>query len=222
MGDLAGLHAQARRLILALRSGLDRLEAQEGMPGGTASPALAKDMHSKLLDLQRTSREMDALFRMQAMGSTANGQLLWKRKVEQVAEEADHLRTAFDRQASRERRKQIEEQERAELLARRSNAPNWQSEMEAEAAVRGNVSNSRRILDEAFETGTAILGSMSSQRDTLKAAQRKALDVINSVGLSDSLLRVIDRRQRMDRWITYGGMVLATCLLIGMWWWLRR
>lgn len=41
----------------------------------------------------------------------------------------------------------------------------------------------------------------------LQAAQRKALDVINSVGLSDSLLRVIDRRQRMDCWITYGGMV---------------
>lgn len=31
MGDLAGLHAQARRLILALRGGLDRLEAQEGV-----------------------------------------------------------------------------------------------------------------------------------------------------------------------------------------------
>jgi hypothetical protein len=31
MGDLASLHAQARRLIVALRSGLDRLEAQEGV-----------------------------------------------------------------------------------------------------------------------------------------------------------------------------------------------
>ncbi len=31
MGDLASLHGQARRLILALRNGLDRLEAQEGV-----------------------------------------------------------------------------------------------------------------------------------------------------------------------------------------------
>lgn len=44
-----------------------------------------------------------------------------------------------------------------------------------------------------------------------QAAQRKVLDVLNSVGLSDALLRVIDRRQRLDRWITYGGMVRATC-----------
>ena len=31
MGDLAGLHSQARRLILALRRGIDRLEALESV-----------------------------------------------------------------------------------------------------------------------------------------------------------------------------------------------
>jgi hypothetical protein len=41
-------------------------------------------------------------------------------------------------------------------------------QMAAEAAVRGSVGTSRRVLDEAYETGTAILGSMASQRDTLK------------------------------------------------------
>ena len=40
--------------------------------------------------------------------------------------------------------------------------------MAAEAAVRGSVGTSRRVLDEAYETGTAILGSMAGQRDTLK------------------------------------------------------
>lgn len=55
----------------------------------------------------------------------------------------------------------------------------------------------------------------------LQSAQRKMLDLLNSVGLSDSLLRVIERRQRMDKWITYGGMILVSCLLIALWWWLR-
>ncbi len=50
----------------------------------------------------------------------------------------------------------------------------------------------------------------------MQAAQRKVLDVINSVGLSDSLLRVIDRRQRLDRWITYSGMVRCVCTYIEM------
>jgi Golgi SNAP receptor complex protein 2 len=55
----------------------------------------------------------------------------------------------------------------------------------------------------------------------MQSAQRKMLDVLNSVGLSDSVLRVIERRQRMDKWITYGGMLLLTCAFIGLWWWLR-
>lgn len=56
----------------------------------------------------------------------------------------------------------------------------------------------------------------------MQSAQRKMLDVLNSVGLSDSLLRVIDRRQRVDKWVTYGGMILVTLAIIGLWWWLRR
>ena len=50
--------------------------------------------------------------------------------------------------------------------------------------------------------GNTILLLLDAQ-----AAQRKMLDVLNTVGLSDTLLRVIDRRHKMDRWLTYGGMV---------------
>ena len=48
---------------------------------------------------------------------------------------------------------------------------------------------------------------MNDARFPCQAAHRKMLDALNSVGLSDSLLRMIDRRQRTDKWITYGGMV---------------
>ena len=41
----------------------------------------------------------------------------------------------------------------------------------------------------------------------MQSAHRKMLDTLNSVGLSDSLLRVIDRRQTFDKLLVYGGMV---------------
>ena len=48
---------------------------------------------------------------------------------------------------------------------------------------------------------------------SLQSAHRKMLDTLNSVGLSDSLLRVIDRRQTFDKLLVYGGMVgLWFCL----------
>jgi hypothetical protein len=41
----------------------------------------------------------------------------------------------------------------------------------------------------------------------LQSAQKKALDVLNSVGLGESMLRMIERRQRVDMYTAYGGMV---------------
>lgn len=42
----------------------------------------------------------------------------------------------------------------------------------------------------------------------MQSAHRRALDVVNSVGFGDSLLRMIERRQRLDIWLVYGGLAL--------------
>ncbi|CAN7137782.1 unnamed protein product [Brassica rapa subsp. narinosa] len=44
-------------------------------------------------------------------------------------------------------------------------------------------------------------------------AQRKALDVLNTVGLSNSVLRLIERRNRVDTWINYVGMIATIVIL---------
>jgi hypothetical protein len=100
--------AQCNRTVLQMP--VTHLLHLPQMPRGAGNAALAKDMQSKLLDLQvgdwtcrnirscmcklnpwrqhaticscmlqRTSREMDAVFRMQSMSSAASGQLLGKR-----------------------------------------------------------------------------------------------------------------------------------------------
>jgi Golgi SNAP receptor complex protein 2 len=48
------------------------------------------------------------------------------------------------------------------------------------------------------------------------------LDFLNTMGVSSSLLRVIDRRQRMDAILVYGGMFVVTVVLILMYMWLGR
>ena len=68
-------------------------------------------------------------------------------------------------------RRQVEADERAELLARRSTGgpPGWRRPgADEEAALQGHVNNSKRILEEAYQTGTAVLGNMAGQRERLK------------------------------------------------------
>ncbi|KAK9916556.1 hypothetical protein WJX75_004123 [Coccomyxa subellipsoidea] len=224
MSDLQTLHRSARTLILSLREGVEHLEKgdQVHQQYGQAT-GLAQQLGGKLGELQRISQQMDSVWRMQVLQQSNTKRDMWKLKVEQVSEETDALRTAMEKHTHKERRRRIEEAERADLLSRSdaNGGRGWRANMDDDAQAMGYVQNSKRALEEAFQTGTAILTNMAGQRERLKSVQRKMLDLLNSVGLSDSLLRVIERRQRMDKWITYGGMILVSCLLIALWWWLR-
>ncbi|RZB67217.1 Membrin-11, partial [Glycine soja] len=67
-----------------------------------------------------------------------------------------------------------------------------------------------RELENANAVGEAILSTIHGQRDRLKSAHRKALDVLNTVGISNSVLRLIERRNSGDQWIKYEGMLLTS------------
>ena len=51
------------------------------------------------------------------------------------------------------------------------------------------------------------------QRGTLKGAQKKMLDVLNTLGMSNTVIRLIEKRAEGDKYILIGGMVL-TCFIM--------
>ncbi len=51
------------------------------------------------------------------------------------------------------------------------------------------------------------------------APNPQVLDVLNRIGLSDSVLRLAERRQRLDKLLVYGGMLLTLLLVVGLYWW---
>eukprot|EP00891_Asterochloris_glomerata_P004011 jgi/Astpho2/4011/Aster-01172 len=233
MSDIATLHKTARSLILSIRDGLEQLERSESGFERSAGSARIKMLQQKLADLQRTSQQTDSMLRMQMVTETAAKRNIWKRKVDQVSEETDSLAAALDAhlrlpstsarltaQAFIDRR-QVEAAQRDELFARASGAPDFRIERDADEQGQGYIQNSKRVLEEAFQTGTNVLSNMSGQRERIKSAQRKLFDVANSLGLSDSVLKVIDRRQKLDKRIVYGGMVLIVLLVLLLLWWLR-
>ncbi|KAL4435022.1 hypothetical protein ABPG77_003847 [Micractinium sp. CCAP 211/92] len=226
MADLQTLHTQAKKLTLTIRAGLERLEMAEQNSRAIVPTSLAAELQQQLQQLQRLSGELDAVWRMQSLREPAAKRDLWKRKVEQVAEEVDALRSGLDRCTSRQQRRHVEEQQRRELLERRTGGGGGPfagpgNGVQDDLKAARHVQNSRRVLEEAYETGVGIIGSMAGQRERLKATHRKVLDVLNSVGLSDSVLRLAERRQRLDKALVYGGMAV-TLLVVGLlYWWVK-
>ncbi|KAK2638275.1 hypothetical protein Ddye_026070 [Dipteronia dyeriana] len=218
-GTLSEIHQSARKLLLKARDGVEKLERLESSTstGGFDSPELSFAVKKDISQIQSLCVDMDRLWRSVAAKSQRD---LWKRKVEQIAEEADSLKGSLDKYLVRNQRRMNEARERTELLGRANGeSAHVLRIFDEEAQAMQSVRNSSRMLQESFATGTAILTKYAEQRDRLKHAQRKALDVLNTVGLSNTVLRLIERRNRVDQRIKYVGMFLTIVILYFFWRW---
>ncbi|XP_065853582.1 membrin-11-like [Euphorbia lathyris] len=212
-GTLSEIYQNAKKVLMRARDGIERLERLESSTssGGLDSPELSFALKKDISQIHTLCAEMDRFWRSIAGKPQRD---LWKRKVEQVAEEAESLKQSLDRYVARNQRRMREAQERAELLGRANGESSHVLRIfDEEAQAMNSVHNSKRMLEESLSTGSAILSKYSEQRERLKRAQRKALDVLNTVGLSNSVLRLIERRNRVDRWIKYMGMLITVVIL---------
>ena len=186
---------------------------------------LSRDMHAKLRELQKVTQQIESQWRILVVQENSSKRDLWKRKVEQIVEDCDQFRVSLDRFKSRENRRQAEERDRAELMQRVTSDDEFRllvGQYDAEAGAKISLEKSGGMMDELLAHGSNVLGALGDQRDRLKGAQHKMLDLLNSVGVSSSLLRVIDRRQRMDAILVYGGMFCTLVVLILMYVWFGR
>ena len=72
---------------------------------------------------------------------------------------------------------------------------------------------SNRGIDDLLSHGNTILENLRDQRSTLKNVQRRMLDVASTLGMSSTVMRLIERRQESDKYILFGGM-LVTCIIM--------
>lgn len=204
-GTLSEIYQSAKKLLMRAQDGIERLERLENSTssGGLDSPELSFVVKKDISQVLSLCADMDRLWRSVQAKPQRD---LWRRKVELVAEEAGSLKESLDRYFARNQRRMKEAQERAELLGRANgDSAHVLRIFDEEAQAMQSVHNSKRMLADSISTGAAILSKYSEQRERLKRAQRKALDVLNTVGLSNAVLRLIERRNRFDRWIKYFG-----------------
>lgn len=223
-GTLSEVHQSAKKLLLRCRDGLERLERLEHSTSTSAAVAgvdseLSFSVKRDINQIQSLCVEMDRLWRSVAAKPQRD---LWKRKVEQIAEEAESLKESLDKYNSRSQKRSREAKERAELLGRMNGDSSHVLRIfDDDAQAMHSVRNSSKELENANALGEAILSSIHGQRERLKSAHRKALDVLNTVGISNRVLRLIERRNRVDQWIKYAGMLLTVVFLLTFVMWRR-
>ncbi|OIW02834.1 hypothetical protein TanjilG_29610 [Lupinus angustifolius] len=208
---LSEIYQRAKKLLMRTRDGLERVEHGE--------LSFSDSVYNDISQIQSLYVQMDRLWRSIPTKSQRD---LWKRKVEQVAEEAESLKESLDKYNFRNQKRMTEAKERAELLRRvNGDSSHVLRIFDEEAQAMQSVRTSAHELENANAIGEAILSTIHGQRDRLKSAHRKALDVLNTVGISNSVLRLIERRNRVDQWIKYAGMLLTIIFVFAFVLWRR-
>ena len=143
---------------------------------------------------------------------------MWKRKILELREDGISIRRQgehYDRMVSsgiRQRR------ERDELLTRRRkqrthNGGADTNDMQHLTGEADSLASSQGMMSELLASGQANLSSLAGQRQKMRWVNRKMLSIGNKVGLSNSTMRMIERRDATDAYLTFGGMIVTMLVI---------
>jgi Golgi SNAP receptor complex protein 2 len=141
---------------------------------------------------------------------------IWKHKILELREDQQSIRRQgehYDRMVSagiRQRR------ERDELLARRRRhrgGGDNADEMQQLSEEADSLANSHGMVNELLASGQSSLNSLVNQRQRMRWVNRKMLDIGNKIGLSNSTMRMIERRDATDAYLVFGRMIITLLVI---------
>ena len=86
---------------------------------------------------------------------------------------------------------------------------------------RMSLSRTNDVADRIIEIGHAVHASLANQNQRLEGSRSKLTDLLGTVGMSQSLMKAIERKVGQDRVLVYGGMVITLVELFLVWWFVK-
>jgi len=138
-----------------------------------------------------------------------------KMRVDQLKYDIRHLQAALQSWYQKKQRRETEISEREQLLNRRFTS-NSETSIDIDYSLQHHTSmaNAHHGVDDMINTGHGVLESLRSQRETLKGAQKRIIDIGNTLGLSNHTMRLIEKRISEDKYVLFGGMAVTLLVII--------
>ncbi|XP_028842156.1 Golgi SNAP receptor complex member 2 [Denticeps clupeoides] len=138
-----------------------------------------------------------------------------KLRVDQLKYDVQHLQTALRTFQHRRYTRENQEREREELMCRTFTTNDADTSIPIDDTLQFNSSlhNAHRGMDDLIGSSSSIMNGLRDQRGTLKGTHKKMLDVANMLGLSNTVMRLIEKRASQDKFLMIGGMLL-TCIIM--------
>ncbi|KPI93358.1 putative Golgi SNAP receptor complex member 2 [Papilio xuthus] len=137
-----------------------------------------------------------------------------KMRVDQLKYDNKHIQASLLNAQNKRRRRQQEQEDREQLLSRRFGHDHTAINVDFLGQERNSLQSSHQHVDEMLHTGSNILQTLRYNRDTLKGAHRRLIDLANTLGLSNATISLIERRVSQDKYILFGGMFVTLTVIV--------
>ncbi|KAL5013624.1 hypothetical protein ScPMuIL_007894 [Solemya velum] len=208
---MENLYHQTNKLIHEVQSDLSRLEKTTG----DDIHIVENEIQAKIDHIVSNCERLEILVNKEPPTRRANAKL----RVDQLKYDCQHVQNALRHLQHRRYQKENEDREREALLSTTFTTNDDTTSIMIDAALQQNtrLNEAHRGIDDLIGSGGGILGNLRDQRISLKGAKRKMLDLANTLGMSNTVMRLIEKRTYQDRIILYGGMIV-TCVIMFLVW----
>eukprot|EP00037_Helgoeca_nana_P033531 m.418347 g.418347 ORF g.418347 m.418347 type:complete len:228 (+) comp30882_c0_seq1:51-734(+) len=140
-----------------------------------------------------------------------------KQRIQQLRGDSADLVGRLETSRKQLTRRAAEDKRRQELLSTTFEAHQGDAYINM---LGGDIEHNSRLqganqaMDDLLAHGEAIKSTLYNQREMIKGTKRRLLDVAHTLGLSNTVMRLIEQRTLQDKAILYGGMLLT---LVIMW-----
>ncbi|XP_016324104.1 Golgi SNAP receptor complex member 2-like [Sinocyclocheilus anshuiensis] len=201
------LYHQTNKQIQEVQSQMGRLETTDRQ----SVHLLENELQARIDQIFNQLERLEILASKEPPNRRQNAKL----RVDQLKYDVQHLQTALGNFQHRRYAREAQEREREELLSRSFTTNDADTSIPIDETLQFNsgLQNAHRGMDDLLGSGSSILNGLRDQRSTLKGTHKKMLDVANMLGLSNTVMRFIEKRASQDKFIMMAGM-LATCFVM--------
>ncbi|XP_058824043.1 probable Golgi SNAP receptor complex member 2 [Topomyia yanbarensis] len=174
------------------------------------SVSVEADIQTKLTAVNANCDRLDVLLYKVPVAQRPSA----KMRVDQLKYDMRHLQAALKLYQEKRARRELEFAERESLLNKRFTA-NSDTSIDIDYSLQHNnaMHNAHQGVDEMIWTGSSILDGLRNQRETLKGARRRIMDIGSTLGLSNQTMKMIERRLVEDKHVMLGGMIVTLLIM---------
>ena len=205
-----------KKMLMSIKGQMERLEEEGGVGvENQMEIALLDSLNEELEKFSKLINEIDKYVERQKHDPKYRN---WKVLLQRFVDDYRHFKDVVT--------KHNHALQRETLLKRESMKRLYANESSAELDSLYRTNRSLDYANEAAQTtikmGMAISGALDEHNEIIKSIHRRILDVGNTLGLSKSLMKMIDNRQFVDKLITYGGMIFILLVIFLVWYFYKK